>query len=259
MTARSAYPVLGVPIDVVRVSDVVVSMEGWISEGGRGRYVAVTGMHGVSEAQRSAGVRDALAAADLVVPDGMPLVWLARLHGHRLRRRVYGPELMETFCRETASRGYRHYFYGGAPGVARDLAERFERRFPGLRVAGWYTPPFRTLTEDERREVCGRINDARPDVLWVGLSTPKQELWMHGNRDLVEVPVMVGVGAAFDIHTGRVRQAPRWMQEHGLEWSWRLAHEPRRLWRRYLLGGPRFVFGVARELLAERRRREGRA
>jgi N-acetylglucosaminyldiphosphoundecaprenol N-acetyl-beta-D-mannosaminyltransferase len=230
-------------------------MLAWIRAAERARYVAVTGMHGVSEAQQSSAVRDALEAADLVVPDGMPLVWLGRMRGHALRRRVYGPELMETFCRETAAEGYRHYFYGGAPGVAEDLAGRFERRFPGLQVAGWYAPPFRELTDDERHEVCARINAARPDVLWVGLSTPRQELWMHRNRDLLKVPVMVGVGAAFDIHTGRVRQAPRWMRESGLEWSWRLMHEPRRLWRRYLLNGPRFVFGVAVELAKTRWRR----
>jgi N-acetylglucosaminyldiphosphoundecaprenol N-acetyl-beta-D-mannosaminyltransferase len=247
------FAVAQVYVDAVQIPEVVAQILQWLQDGECGRYVAVTGMHGVAEAGRSGEVRAALEAADLVVPDGMPLVWLGRLHGHALRRRVYGPELMETFCRETAAEGYLHYFYGGAPGVAEALAQRFERRFPGLRVAGWYTPPFRNLTDDERSDVCERINAARPDVLWVGLSTPRQELWMHENRDLLEVPVMVGVGAAFDFHTERVRQAPRWMREIGLEWSWRLMREPRRLWRRYLIGGPRFLCGVVLELMKERR------
>ncbi|MFQ5890811.1 MAG: WecB/TagA/CpsF family glycosyltransferase [Gemmatimonadota bacterium] len=253
MSRNGSFRVLGVPVDAVQMPDAVERMHRWVRAQSGPHIVAVTGMHGVVEARPGTKARVALEDADLVVPDGMSLVWLGRLHGHRLPRRVYGPELMEEFCRISAGLGYRHYFYGGAEGVAEDLSRRLRERFPGMQVAGWYSPPFRELSEEERQDVCERINETRPDVLWVGLSTPKQELWMHRNRGLLRVPVMVGVGAAFDFHTGRVRQAPRWMRESGLEWSWRLMQEPRRLWRRYLLGGARFVWGVALELSGLRR------
>ena len=179
----------------------------------------------------------------------MPLVWLGRLRGFPLKRRVYGPELMLEFCRATVRKGYRHFFYGGTPGVADELAAKLARQFPGLQVVGVFSPPFRPLTPDEDAQVARRIRDAQPDVLWVGLSTPKQERWMYEHRESVEAPVMVGVGAAFDLNTGRLRQAPRWMREHGLEWLWRLLMEPRRLWRRYLLGGAEFVWWVVLEFV----------
>jgi N-acetylglucosaminyldiphosphoundecaprenol N-acetyl-beta-D-mannosaminyltransferase len=165
---------------------------------------------------------------------------------------VYGPELMLEFCRGTAARNLRHYFYGGGPGVADELAERMAARFPGVIVAGTCTPPFRPLTREEDDEVVAHINAAHADVLWVGLSTPKQERWMFDHRDRLNVPAMVGVGAAFDMHSGRLRQAPSWMGEHGLEWLYRLSQEPRRLWRRYILLGSLFVGNVSLELLGLR-------
>jgi N-acetylglucosaminyldiphosphoundecaprenol N-acetyl-beta-D-mannosaminyltransferase len=216
MSAPVRFRVLGIPVDAVQIPDAIARMEGWIAARDRSHYVAVTGMHGVSESRHDPAFRMILRAADLVVPDGMPLVWLGRLHGHALKRRVYGPELMLEFSRATASHHRRHYFYGGADGVADALAATMATRFPGLVVAGTYTPPFRALTADEDAEVVRRINAARADVLWVGLSTPKQEHWMHAHRDRLSVPVMVGVGAAFDMHTGRAKQAPAWMREHGL-------------------------------------------
>lgn len=243
------FPVLGIEVDAVQIPEVIGRMVRWIEGGARGRTVAVTGMHGVTEALGDARTREALAGADMVVPDGMPLVWLGRHHGHRLPRRVNGPELMETFCKYTASRGIRHFFYGGAEGVATSLAGQLARRHPGLVVAGVFSPPFRDLAAEELPEVRKQINEARPDVVWVGLSTPKQEKWMADNRHHLHAAVLVGVGAAFDLNTGRVRRAPVWMRENGLEWLFRLAMEPRRLWRRYLLGGPRFVFNVALELM----------
>ena len=247
------FRVLGVRVDAVQIPDVVALMQRWIAERERSHAVAVTGMHGVSEAQRHPDFKRILNAADLVVPDGMPLVWVGRLRGHALRRRVYGPELMLEFCARTRGGRYRHYFYGGAPGVADRLAETLANRFPGLNVVGTDCPPFRPLDASETAEARRRIRDARPDVVWVGLSTPKQERWMHENRAHLDVPVLVGVGAAFDLNTGRVRQAPRWMREHGLEWSWRLGQEPRRLWRRYLLNGPSFAWNVGLELAGLRR------
>jgi N-acetylglucosaminyldiphosphoundecaprenol N-acetyl-beta-D-mannosaminyltransferase len=246
--AIPSFPVLGVRVDVVQIPDVIRIVENWIEEAGHTRYVAVTGMHGVSEAQRDPVFKGALSAADLIVPDGMPLVWLGRLRGFRsLNRRVYGPELMETFCRQTGDK-YRHFFYGGAPGVADRLAKVEEERY-GIQVAGTYCPPFRPLTPDEENEVQAIIAEAAPDVLWVGLSTPKQETWMHEHRGTIRVPVMVGVGAAFDLNTGRVKQAPAWMRENGLEWFFRLLTEPRRLWRRYIINGSGFVWNVLLESL----------
>jgi N-acetylglucosaminyldiphosphoundecaprenol N-acetyl-beta-D-mannosaminyltransferase len=246
---RIRFRVIGTLVDAIEIPSVVAQMERWIHLRDRSRYIAVTGMHGVTEAYRDRTVRRVLAAADMVVPDGMPLVWLGRLHGHALRRRVYGPELMLEFSRGTAARGLRHYFYGGGPGVADELAQRMAARFPGLVVAGTYTPPFRPLTTDEDEQVVAHINAANADILWVGLSTPKQERWMHEHRDRLNVPVMVGVGAAFDMHAGRLKQAPVWMGENGLEWLYRLVQEPRRLWRRYILLGSIFVAGVSLELL----------
>ncbi len=160
---------------------------------------------------------------------------------------------MLEFCARTESKGYRHFFYGGAPGVAELLAATLAKRFPRLTVVGTFCPPFRSLTAREEGEVIQTIRAARPDVLWVGMSTPKQERWMQRFREALEVPVMVGAGAAFDLNTGRVSQAPRWMREHGLEWLFRLLVEPRRLWRRYLLYGPEFVWNVTMELLGLRK------
>jgi N-acetylglucosaminyldiphosphoundecaprenol N-acetyl-beta-D-mannosaminyltransferase len=244
----ASYRLLGVRVNAIQIPGVVACMKEWICERQRGHFVAVTGMHGVTEAHHDPTFRAVLNDADLVVPDGMPLVWLARSKGHPLKRRVYGPELMATFCEETAAKGYRHFFYGGAPGVADELAARFVARFPGLILAGTYCPPFRALTDTEDREVVEMINGSRADVVWVGLSTPKQERWMFEHRDRLEVPVLVGVGAAFDFHTDRVAQAPEWMRENGLEWFFRLLREPRRLWRRYLVYGSQFTFFVALEL-----------
>ena len=199
----SAFRVLGVRVDAVQIAGVVLQMEDWIARRESCQYIAVTGMHGVTEAQHDARFKAVLNSAGLVVPDGMPLVWISRWLGFNLRRRVYGPELMASFCEQTAAKRYRHFFYGGAPGVAEELASRMVSRFPGVVVAGTYSPPFRVLTREEDREVVAAIEAARADVVWVGLSTPKQERWMHEHRDKLNVPVLVGVGAAFDFHWAR--------------------------------------------------------
>ncbi len=243
----ATFKVLGIRVDAVQIPDVIAKVERWIEERGSSRYIAVTGMHGITESRRDRKFRSILGAADLVVADGMPLVWLGRWHGHAMARRVYGPELTETFCNVTGNK-YRHFFYGGAPGVADDLARTLQQRH-GIRIAGTYCPPFRPLTESEDRELVELIQAANPDVLWVGLSTPKQETWMYEHRDKLSVPAMFGVGAAFDLNTGRLKQAPRWMREHGLEWLYRLIAEPRRLWRRYVVFGSIFVWNVTMELL----------
>ena len=246
-----AFRVLGVRVNAVQIPQVIDWMEYCIHDRGRARYVAVTGMHGVTESHQNPEFRSILKDADLVVPDGMPLVWLGRLRGFsHLERRVYGPELMETFCRETGAK-YRHFFYGGAPGIADRLAQVEQERH-GIRIAGTYSPPFRPLTAEEDKAVIAMINEAAPDVVWVGLSTPKQERWMYEYRNRLNVPLLLGVGAAFDLNSGHLKQAPEWMREHGLEWLFRLMAEPKRLWRRYLVQGSRFVWNVLLELTALR-------
>ena len=251
--ARQLFRVLGVQVDAMQIPGAVGTLEKWIEQREHCHYVAVTGMHGIMEAQHDLGFRDVLNSADLVVPDGMPLVWIGRIRGHRLKRRVYGPELMVAFFESTAEKGYRHFFYGGKPGVAEKLVSVLKARFPGMKVAGIYVPPFRPLTPEEDEAVIREIEQAAPDVLWVGLSTPKQERWMNAHRDRLSVPVLVGVGAAFDIHAGELRQAPSWMREHGFEWLFRLCMEPRRLWRRYIVHGSEFLVLVCLEFLGFRR------
>jgi len=246
------YRQLGIRVNAVEIPDAIAIVEHWIACRGPAQYIAVTGMHGMTEAQEDPQFKQVLNQAGLVVPDGMPLVWLARRHGFDLKRRVYGPEFMISFCAATAQKSYRHFFYGGAEGVAQDLASTLKRRFPGVVVAGTYTPPFRRLTSQEENEVEHLVLQTNPDILWVGLSTPKQENWMFAHRHL-SVPVMVGVGAAFDLNTGRLRQAPSWMREHGLEWLFRLCAEPRRLWRRYLIQGSKFVLYLLAEMIGLRK------
>src|SRR6266576_1460279 len=249
--APDAFDVLGVRVDVVQIADVIHHMRHWIDAKGPCRWIAVTGMHGVMVAQDDAGFRNTLQAADLVVPDGISLVWLGRMRGRKLQRRVYGPDLIEGFFGHPVAKDTRHFLYGGEPGVAESLASVLERRYPSADIVGTITPPFRSLNAEEEDDVVAQINSAAPDVVWVGLSTPKQELWMQRHRSRLCVPVLVGVGAAFDFISGRVRQAPRWLRDRGLEWLWRLVHEPRRLWRRTVLMGPRFVVRSMAQVLKE--------
>jgi len=239
--APDAFDVLGVRVDVVQIADVIHHMRQWIDAKGPCRWIAVTGMHGVMVAQDDPGFRNTLQAADLVVPDGISLVWLGRMRGRRLQRRVYGPDLIQGFFGDPVANGTRHFLYGGGPGVAESLASVLKRRYPSVQIVGTITPPFRSLNAEEEDDAVAQINAAAPDVVWVGLSTPKQEIWMQRHRSRLCVPVLVGVGAAFDFISGRVRQAPRWLRDRGLEWLWRLVREPRRLWRRTVVLGPRFV------------------
>lgn len=232
--------VLGVGVSAITMADALAMIDRWITAADR-QYVCVTGVHGVMESQRDQALRRIHNMAGLVTPDGMPLVWLSHRRGLRHVERVYGPDLMLACCEVSQSKGYRHFFYGGAEGVPERLADRLQRRFPALQIVGTESPPFRELTSSEERTLIDTIGAARPDVLWVGLSTPKQERWMARYVRRLPVPVMIGVGAAFDIHAGVKAQAPRWMRRSGLEWLFRLACEPRRLGRRYLVNNPLFV------------------
>jgi N-acetylglucosaminyldiphosphoundecaprenol N-acetyl-beta-D-mannosaminyltransferase len=239
--------VLGVGVSAITMADALATIDRWIATRAP-QYVCVTGVHGVMESQVDPSLRDIHNQAGLVTPDGMPLVWLSRLRGHHHVQRVYGPDLMLACCEASIRNGYRHFFYGGGPGVAERLAKRLGQRFDGLQVVGTWTPPFRDLTTAEEEALIDRIASSKPDIVWVGLSTPKQERWMARYVGRLPVPVLIGVGAAFDMHAGVTKQAPRWMQRSGLEWLFRLATEPRRLWRRYLTNNPRFVWRLFLQL-----------
>lgn len=246
--ARS-FMVLGVRIDALQIPEVIEKLEEWIRERRRSHFVALTNVSSVMETRNDSYFRKIQDSADLALPDGMPLVWIGRLSGHHLRRRVRGPDLFLDFCRQTEGKGYSHFFYGGALGVGQQLVEEMRRRFPATKIAGVYSPPFRQLSPPEDAYVVEMINQAAPDVLWVGLGCPKQERWIYEHRNRLRVPVIAGIGQAFDIYSGRVRQAPWWMREHGLEWLFRLCSEPRRLWRRYLIHNTEFLLSLLFEIV----------
>lgn len=237
------FNVLGVGVSAIDMDQALAEIDGWIARGER-RYVCVCPVHSIMECRRSEEVRRIFNAAGMVTPDGMPLVWVGRTSGHPHVRRVYGPDLMLAVIEHSLGK-WRHFFYGGGEGVASRLTERLQQRLPGLVVAGTYTPPFAPLAQLCTADTAKLINDARPDIAWVGISSPKQDRWMACMRPQLDAPVIIGVGAAFDFHSGTVRQAPRWMQSSGLEWAFRLATDPARLWRRYLVDNPWFLWELA--------------
>jgi N-acetylglucosaminyldiphosphoundecaprenol N-acetyl-beta-D-mannosaminyltransferase len=239
--------VLGVGISVLNLRTALDAIADAVRARRKG-YICVTGVHGVMEAQADENFRRILNGAFLCTPDGMPMVWAGKLAGHAEMRRVYGPDLMLDVCAWSETSGCRHFFYGGADGVAELLAAKLKGKFPKLEVVGTYTPPFRALTADEEKKMQEQIAAARPDIFWVGLSTPKQEKFMAEFLPKLDVTLMAGVGAAFDFHAGRVKQAPLWMQRSGLEWFYRLCQEPRRLAKRYLKNNPRFALKIAGQL-----------
>jgi N-acetylglucosaminyldiphosphoundecaprenol N-acetyl-beta-D-mannosaminyltransferase len=215
-------------------------------------YVCVTGVHGIMESRSRPDLQRVHNAAGLVTPDGMPLVYICRAAGHPECGRVYGPDLMLAVCAAAQERGYRQFFYGATPRTLERLTARLHDRFPDLAIAGSFAPPFRAMTAAERAQALEHINRCDPDIIWIGLGTPKQERWMAENRAELDAAVLIGVGAAFDFHAGNVRQAPRWMQPLCLEWLFRLAVEPKRLWKRYVRIVPAFVFHFALQRLGVR-------
>jgi len=217
-------------------------------------YFCHAAVGAVMNARRDSAVLAALKAATLTLPDGKPLVWALRSLGEEISDRVYGPDLMLLACERSLATGARHFLYGGNDKEATEaLGERLSRRFPGLKLSGAYTPPFRPLRPEEQAHVAGLIDEAGTDIVWVGTGSPRQELWMARMRPQLRAPVLIGVGAAFDFHAGRVAQAPAWMGSHGLEWLYRLGREPRRLGPRYLRDNPAFAAAFARQWLSERR------
>jgi len=243
VTGIGRVNVLGVGVSAINMELALGAIAAALDRKEKG-YICVTGVHGVSEAQTDEDFRRILNQAFLCTPDGMPLVWVGRWHGRKEMGRVYGPDLMLAVLELSKKKGYRHFFYGGANGAAKALREQLEKRFPKLQIAGTYEPPFRPLNVGEQAELKKLIRDARPDMMWIGLSTPKQERFMAEYLGQLDVTLMAGVGAAFDFLAGRARQAPRWMQRSGVEWLFRLGCEPRRLWKRYLKNNPLFVFRI---------------
>ena len=239
--ATPSYSVLGVRVNAVDLDGAVSRVEDWIAERKQARWVAVMNVHMVMTARDNAAFEQVVADADMVVPDGMPLVWTARRSGFPAQTRVAGPDLFATFLEQTHECGYRHFFYGGTSEVLDSLVARVNAQFPKTKIVGMYAPPFRLLTAKEDAEVVAMINDADPDVIWVGLGCPKQERWMFEHRDRLNSGVMLGVGQVFDIYAGKIRRAPAWMQRTGTEWLYRLCAEPKRLWRRYLVYNTRFL------------------
>jgi exopolysaccharide biosynthesis WecB/TagA/CpsF family protein len=244
-TTSDRVDVLGIHVSVTNLDHTVGAFAGWIERGER-QLVCVTDMNALLHARADARLTEVYNTSGLTVPDGMPLVWAGQRAGFEEMDRVAGPDLLERVLAEAADRGWTQYFYGGAEGVAEELRERFQERHPALKVVGVECPPYRELTDAEDAETVARMNEARPDIVWIGLGAPKQERWMADHRDRLNATILIGVGAAFDFHTGRLDRAPYWMQRSGLEWSYRLYKEPRRLWKRYVLGIPRFLLGVLR-------------
>jgi len=244
--------ILDVPLGLTDYERTMAWMDAMIAADERG-YVTAAAVHLVMVAQEDAETREAVLGATLAVPDGQPLVWALRALGHRDVSRVYGPDLMALYCARAAANGTTMYLYGGRhQGALVQLTLSLRQRFPGIQIVGGYSPPFRALTGEEQAWVIEDINRSGADVVWVGTGQPKQEKWMARMRSHLDAPLLVGVGAAFDFHAGLVPQAPPWMQRLGLEWTYRLAREPRRLWRRYARYNPRFVIGFVRQYARHR-------
>jgi N-acetylglucosaminyldiphosphoundecaprenol N-acetyl-beta-D-mannosaminyltransferase len=238
--------VLGVGISAINMDIALAQVTRWVEDPQRCQYVCVTGVHGVMESQRDPELLRIHNESGMTTPDGMPMVWAGRHAGARWMSRVYGPDLMLAILERASERGWKSFLFGGKPGVPERLAKTLTDRIPNLDIVGTCSPPFRDLTPDEDLVIVEQINSTGADLVWVGLSTPRQERWMATHADRLRASVLFGVGAAFDIHAGTLPQAPVWMQRSGLEWAFRLAKEPRRLAKRYLRNNPAFVWGIMR-------------
>ncbi len=263
LTEQAGLPpcteVLGAPVHIIDIKSVLRLMEQWIRERRQPRWIAVTGSHGALEAYKHPDFRAVLHNADLSVPDGR---WAARVAAKKMScatHQVRGADLMSAFCELSREKGYTNYFYGDTDETLTLASNRLREKHPGVQIVGAYSPPFRQLTPEEDAQAIEMINQANPDVLWVALGLPKQERWIVAHRDRLKAPVIVGVGAAIKFHSGRVVPAPRWASQSGLEWLWRLLHEPRTVWRRALIYGPQFMALSLLDVMGHRRGpRDGR-
>lgn len=249
MSNNKSLPICGIRVDLVQICDVINMMDAWIINRSVGNYIVLSNSNGAVLSMNDLILKDAIAKSSLSVPDGASLILAARLYGQRLEKRVYGPDLLIEFLKSTHDKNYKHFFYGATEGTINRLTERLKQKFPYLKVSGTYAPPFRMLTKEEDSKVVELINNSGTDVLWVGLGCPKQEIWMCEHKDVLKIPVMVGIGAAFDFLSGMKPQAPLFMRENGLEWFFRLSTEPGRLWKRYLVNNSLFVYFTLKQFL----------
>lgn len=240
-----ATRILNIPVSTVNMDTTVETIMEWIAKRAS-HFICVRDVHGIMRAQDDSELAEIHERAGLVTPDGMPLVWILRSRGYQQAARVCGADLVAALCEASLKTGARHYFFGGKPGVAERMAAVLVQQFPGLNIAGLSSPPFRALSSEEDAVVTQAIAKANPDIVWVGLSTPKQEYWMRDHVGRIPGATLIGVGAAFDFYAGDVKRAPHWMRGSGLEWLHRLISEPRRLWRRYLILAPKFVVKIIR-------------
>jgi len=251
--ADHCVDILGVKVHATNMDRALSWIESALARGDKG-YVCVTGVHGIMESQVDSRLRHIINHSELTIPDGRPTVWVGWLRGFFKMRQVTGPDMMLRICALSQEKGYTHFFYGGMEGVADELKESLTQRFPGLKVVGTYTPPFRPLNPEEEAGLIQQISELKPDFFWVGLSTPKQEKFMDQYISKLDARLMVGVGAAFDIHTGRINDAPYWMKFMGVQWLHRIYQDPARLWRRYCINNPKFVYHLALEMFGIEKR-----
>ena len=249
---RPYVNVLGVQVEPLAMETTVARVAESLREQQKG-YVCLINVYGVMEAQRNPGLAAAYAGSLIAVPDGMPTVWVGRSLGYHGMQRVAGPDLMLEVFRRKEFAGYTHFFYGGKEGIAEELRTSFKERFPWARVVGTYTPPYRELSPEEEVEIVATVRDLKPDIIWVGIGAPKQEQFMHRYLPWLETRLMFGVGAAFDYHTGRIKDCDEWIKRAGLQWLHRLMQDPRHLWRRYLRNNPAFLWRIALQLTGLRR------
>jgi N-acetylglucosaminyldiphosphoundecaprenol N-acetyl-beta-D-mannosaminyltransferase len=254
MSMDNSYDVLGVRVSATNLEHACQCIERWITSQSR-TYVCVAPVATIVDCQRDGDYLNVINQAGLVTPDGMPVVWLGQQRVGPEVQRTYGPDLMLEFCRYSATKGYRHFFYGGSEATNQILVDTLNQNFPGIQIAGSHAPGQLDVHEKEQADVVQQINAAGADVIWVGLGSPKQDFWMAEHRQDLQAPVLIGVGAAFDFIAGTKKQAPRWVQRSGLEWLFRLCQEPRRLWRRYLIGNSLFLFLCLKETLFSARKK----
>ena len=252
LSVNNKFNILGIGVSPINLPQAVEQVDSWIVNNQQ-EYVCVTPVHALMDLRKEADLRHIANNSGLTTPDGMPIVWLLKLMGHKHVSRVYGPDLMLAVCEYGISRNYRHFLYGSAPETLDLLSQRLQQEFPGIQITSSFAPPFRPLTEEEDQDVIQRINQSGADIVWVGIGSPKQERWMAQHIHKTHAKVMLGVGAAFDFHAGTKQQAPKWMQRSGLEWLFRLMTEPRRLWKRYLVSNTLFIVLILAQLLRIKR------
>ncbi len=256
---NATFDVLGIPIGRITLAEAISSLNGWVDSGTPGHVVNFANVHMMVEAQTDPVLRDALLQADLNCPDGRPLSWVARFSRGTRVSQVAGPDFMERFCEQSAALEHRHFIFGGAQGVAEQAAAALMAKFPGIQIVGTYSPPFRQLSEEEQAQTCERINASGAQLVWVCLGCPKQEKWMFEHRHQLKAEALLGVGQAIDILAGTKSRAPEFMRRSGLEWAYRLACEPRRLFRRYLVTNFLFILWTGRDTILHLRSRTSRA